>query len=124
MLDPVEVTMKEDSNDCIPRRRVFSTLAKDGYRIPLFRGIDAQGCGQLLAFNFNGARNFSENHRRGTRPSGIMISRRPKRRASSEKAPGPSKKSAADIAARLKAVSVLMWLLASVIKNDETPVIR
>jgi hypothetical protein len=39
VLDPVEVTMKEDSDDCIPRTRVFSTLATDGYWIPLFRGI-------------------------------------------------------------------------------------
>jgi hypothetical protein len=38
VLDPVEVTMKEDSDDCIPRSGVFSTLATDGYRIPLFRG--------------------------------------------------------------------------------------
>jgi hypothetical protein len=36
----------------------------------------------------------------------MMISRRPKRRASSEKAPGPSKTSAADIAARLKRLAV------------------
>src|SRR4249919_2498056 len=85
-------------------------------------GFDAQGWGQLFAFNFNGARNVSENHRRGTRPSGIMISRRPKRRASSEKAPGPSKTSAADIAARLNAVNALMWLFNSVIKDGETPV--
>ena len=55
---------------------------------------------------------------------GIMISRRPKRRASSEKAPGPSKRSAADIAAILKAANVLMWLFAPAIKNDEMPIMR
>ena len=41
-----------------------------------------------------------------------------------EKAPGPSKTSAADIAARLKAVNVLMWLFAPAIKNDEMPAMR
>ena len=38
MLDTAEVTMKEDSDDCIPLRKVFSTLPTDGYQIPLFRG--------------------------------------------------------------------------------------
>jgi len=54
----------------------------------------------------------------------MMISRRPKRRASTEKAPGPSKTRAADIAARLKAAIALMLLVAPVIKNDEMPVLR
>ena len=54
----------------------------------------------------------------------MMISRRPKRRASSEKAPGPSKTSAADTTARLKAANVLMWWFAFIIKSDETPVMR
>jgi hypothetical protein len=30
--------MKEDSDNYIPLRKVFSTLVTDGYRIPLFRG--------------------------------------------------------------------------------------
>lgn len=38
MLDPVEVTMNEDSDNCIPLREVFSTPMTDEYRIPLFRG--------------------------------------------------------------------------------------
>ena len=45
MLDIAEVTMKEDSDDCIPLRKVFSTLPTDRYRIPLFRGMK---CGIFL----------------------------------------------------------------------------
>jgi hypothetical protein len=41
-----------------------------------------------------------------------------------KKAPAPSKTSAADIAARSKAPNVLIWWLASVIENDETPVME
>src|ERR1700739_2555621 len=44
-----------------------------------------------------------------------MLSRRPKRRASSEKAPGPSKTSVADIAARFKAPTRTVSWFASVI---------
>jgi hypothetical protein len=47
-----------------------------------------------------------------------MDSRRPERRASSEKTPGVSETGAADIAARLKAPNVLMWWFASAITND------
>ena len=36
-LDPVEVTMKEGSEDCIPRRKGFSTPVTGVHRIPLFR---------------------------------------------------------------------------------------
>jgi hypothetical protein len=36
-LDTVEVTMKEDSDDCIPQRKVFSTLVTGAHPIPLSR---------------------------------------------------------------------------------------
>ena len=45
----------------------------------------------------------------------MMISREPKGRASSEKAPARGKTSVADIAARLNAANALMWLFSSVI---------
>src|SRR6476646_10837130 len=106
--------MKEQSDDCIPRRKGFSTPVNGALRIPLLQGgFHAQACAQLLRSNLNEVRNVPGNHRRGERrPSGMMISRRPKRRASSEKAPGPSKTSAADVAARVKAPNVLMWWFA------------
>jgi hypothetical protein len=114
--------MKEDSDDCILQRRVFSTLVTGAHPIPLLR---EDLIPPTVAFNLNEVRNLSWNHRRGERgPSGIIISRRPKSRASSEKEPGPSKTRAADIAARLKAANALTWLFAPVIKNDETPVLR
>ena len=37
MLDTVEVSMKEDSDDCIPRRKGFSTPVTGAHRIPLLR---------------------------------------------------------------------------------------
>jgi hypothetical protein len=37
VLDTAEVNMKEDSDDCIPRRKVFSTLVNGALPIPLFR---------------------------------------------------------------------------------------
>jgi hypothetical protein len=49
VLDPVEVTMKEDSDDCIPRRKVFSTLVTGAQRIPLLReDLMPQAYAQLL----------------------------------------------------------------------------
>lgn len=57
----------------------------------------------------NESRNRPLNQPRGgRRASGIMISRRPKSRASTENAPGPSKISAKDAAAKSIAVEVLM----------------
>ena len=37
VLDPVEATMKEDSDDCILQRKVFSTLVTGAHPIPLLR---------------------------------------------------------------------------------------
>lgn len=49
MLDPVEVTMKEDSDNCIPRRKVFSTLVIGAHPIPLLReDLIPQAYAQLL----------------------------------------------------------------------------
>jgi hypothetical protein len=49
VLDPVEVSMKEDSDDCIPRRKVFSTLVIGAHPTPLLReDLIPQACAQLL----------------------------------------------------------------------------
>jgi hypothetical protein len=49
VLDPVEVTMKEDSDDCIPQRKVFSTLVTGAHPIPLLReDLIPQAYAQLL----------------------------------------------------------------------------
>jgi hypothetical protein len=66
--DPIEVTMKEDSDDCIPRRGVFSTLVTGAHPIPLFRDdfIPRNVC-TTVAFNLNEVRNRPENQRRGQR---------------------------------------------------------
>ena len=45
MFETAKVTMKEDADDGIPLRKVFSTLPTDRYRIPLFRGMK---CGIFL----------------------------------------------------------------------------
>ena len=49
MLDPVEVTMKEDSDNCILQMRVFSTLVTGRHPIPLLReDLIPQAYPQLL----------------------------------------------------------------------------
>ena len=49
VLDPVEVTMKEDSDDCILQRKVFSTLVTGAHPIPLLReDLIPQAYAQLL----------------------------------------------------------------------------
>jgi hypothetical protein len=49
VLDPVEVTMKEDSDDCIPQRKVFSILLTGVHLIPLLReDLILQAYAQLL----------------------------------------------------------------------------
>ena len=49
VLDPVDVTMKEDSYDCILQRKVFSTLATGVHPIPLLReDLIPQAYAQLL----------------------------------------------------------------------------
>jgi hypothetical protein len=49
VLDPVEVTMKEDSDDCILQRKVFSTLVTGAQPIPLLReDLIPQAYAQLL----------------------------------------------------------------------------
>jgi hypothetical protein len=49
VLDPVEVTMKENSDDCIPRRKVSSTLVTGAHPTPLLReDLIPQACAQLL----------------------------------------------------------------------------
>jgi hypothetical protein len=49
VLDPDEVTMKEDSDDCIPQRKVFSALVTGAHPIPLLReDLIPQGYAQLL----------------------------------------------------------------------------
>jgi hypothetical protein len=45
----LEMTMKEDSDDCILQRRVFSTLVTGAHPIPLLRGgLIPQSYAQLL----------------------------------------------------------------------------
>jgi hypothetical protein len=49
VLDPVEVTMKEDSDNCILQRKVFSTLVTGAHPIPLLReDLIPQAYAQLL----------------------------------------------------------------------------
>ena len=59
MLDPVEVTMKEDSDDCIPQRKVFSALGTGVHPIPLLREFLVPGVCLTVAFNLTEVRNFS-----------------------------------------------------------------
>jgi hypothetical protein len=60
--------MKEDSDDCIPRRKVFLALVTGAHPIPLLReDLIPKRVRTTVGFNLNEVRNLPGNHRRGER---------------------------------------------------------